>query len=104
MEKKYAVDINNRIITWKDGKFECDDSEMLSKLEDACKEAEKKEYIQIELDGSLIYAGRGVNPEPSWAASFGFLQQLSDGRLTFVTGDRPTWKKLGHEEKENEIY
>lgn len=104
MEKKYAVDINNRIITWKDGKFECDDFEMLSKLEDACEEAEKNEYIQIELDGSTIYAGKGVNPEPSWAVSFGFLQQLSDGRMTFVAGDRPTWEKLGHEEKENETY
>lgn len=104
MGKKYAVEIKNKIITWKDGKFECDDSEMLSKIQEICKEAEKQEYLEIELDGSRIYSGKGVNPEPSWTVSFAFLQQLSDGRMKFIAGDRPTWEKIGYKDKEDTNY
>lgn len=103
MGKKYAVDINGAIVIWKDGKFSCDDQETLDKIRSGCEYAEKAPQLFLDLDGSTIYSGKGVNPEPSWVASYALLQMLTGGGMIDVAGDKPTWEALGYKTEENVI-
>lgn len=104
MNGKYAVSIGGNIVVWKDGKFSSDNKDLERRIRAVEQRAKGQPFFKINLDGSLLYAGDWIKPSENWATSFGFLQDIMGGDLEFVTGDRPTWEKLGYEEKENEIY
>ena len=97
MNGKYAVAIDGKIVTWEDGEFKSDDK-ALEKALCRIEYAEKsKPYLEITLDGSLLYSGEWRKPSENWALSYGFLQGITGGDMEFVAGDRPTWEKLGQE-------
>jgi hypothetical protein len=103
MNGKYAVAISGNVVVWDNGKFTSDNKELEKQLRSIENREKLKPYMTVSLDGSLLYSGEWRRPSENWALSFGFLQDLSGGDLEFITGDRPTWEKLGHKSKENEI-
>ena len=96
MNRKYAVGVNGSVLVWENGKFESDDKDLLKVIQIAEGKAKRKPYLQISLDGSLLYGGDWIRPSENWSTSFGFLQDLFGGDLEFIGGDRPTWEKLGY--------
>ena len=101
--KKYAVDINGKIVKWKDGKFECDDAELLKEIKDAAVEFSKNPAEFISLDGSIFGSGGKYNPEKSWAGSFALLQEITGTDMKFIAGDRPTWEAMGYKLQDGAI-
>jgi len=95
MNGKYAVGIDGSVLVWENGKFESEDKDLLKVIQIAENKARKNPYFQISLDGSILYGGEWIRPSENWSTSFGFLQDMFGGDLEFITGDRPTWEKLG---------
>lgn len=104
MSKKYTVEIGDKVVTWEDGKYDSDDKELLRHIRNAEFKARGNPYFQVSLDGNILYSGDWIRPSKHWATSFGFLQDITDGNIKFISGDRPTWNKLGNEEKEDTVY
>lgn len=94
---RYAVDIGGDVLVWNDGEFSSENKDLLALVADVFEQADGAPFITIQLDGSTIYSGEGINPKNSWAVSYGLLQDATGGRMKFVAGDRPSWKALGRE-------
>ena len=103
MNGKYVVGINGSVLMWEDGKFESEDKDLLGAIKMAETKSKNAPYLQINLDGSILYGGEWIKPSENWSTSFGFLQDMFGGDLEFIAGDRPTWEKLGVELKDGEI-
>lgn len=93
--KKYAVDIGGKVVTWKNGKYECDDAALLKKIKDEAEDFSENPMRIISLDGSALATGGKYNPEENWAASYALLQELTGNNLRFIAGEKPTWEALG---------
>lgn len=104
MDKAYKVMIDGHVVEWRDGEFRCNNRAFLKKVKDAAKKAADAPYIEIMLDGSTLYGGRGAEFEKAWAASYALLQTMTGGRMKFVSGERPTWEKLGYKTDKNAVY
>lgn len=94
--KKYAVEINGKVVIWKNGKYECEDAELLKKIKDAAVEFSENSAEIISLDGSILGSGGKYNPEKSWAGSFALLQEITGNNMKFIAGDRPSWEAMGY--------
>lgn len=103
MNGKYAVGIDGTVLIWEDGKFKSDDKDLLEAIKIAESKARNAPYLQIGLDGSILYSGKWIRPSEHWSTSFGFLQDMFGGDLEFIGGDRPSWEKLGYEEEEGSV-
>ena len=103
MNGKYAVGIDGSVLVWDNGKFESEDKDLLKAIQIAEGKSKGQPYLQIGLDGSILYGGEWIKPSENWSTSFGFLQDMFGGDLEFVGGDRPTWEKLGYEVEEDAV-
>lgn len=103
MNGKFAVGINGAVLTWEDGKFESEDKDLLKAIKLAEIRAKSAPYLQIGLDGSILYSGEWIRPSENWSTSYGFLQDMFGGDIEFIAGDRPSWEKLGYKVEEDAI-
>ena len=103
MNDPYKVNVDGHIVEWKDGAFHCNNRGFLKKLKEILKEVSDAPYVELMLDGTNIYGGKGAEFEKSWLMSYALLQTMTGGRMKFVSGDKPTWEKLGYKAKEGEI-
>ena len=101
--KKYAVGINGSVVTWKDGKFESEDKELLDKIKAEAEDFESNPMKMISLDGSILCSGGSIDPEENWVSSYALLQTMTGGRMEFIAGDRPTWEAMGHKLPEGAV-
>lgn len=97
MGNSYVVRIGEDKVAWKDGRFQSVNGELISKIKAAANAMEQMPFISVNLDGTPLYSGKGINLERSWAGSYALLQELADGKMSFVSGDKPTWDALGYQ-------
>lgn len=99
MGKRYTVEINGDRLNWKDGRFTSDNQQLLARVKSEIEVAKKSHFLTVNLDGSLLYAGKGIDLESSWLGSYALLQEMADRDMRFVSGDRPTWESIGEKLK-----
>ena len=102
--RKFVVKINGHILRWEDGEYKSNNKRFLKQLKELCEQAEESEYIEFWLDGSLLYANKGIDPQKKWAIAYAFLDDITGGSMEFISGDKPTWEKLGFKNEEETTY
>ena len=101
MGKWFKVDVNGTVIEWRDGKYICDNQELLDGLRQYF-EALKRFHDPVMLDGSVFASCQGEYLEVSWAPAFALLQTACN-TMKFLDGDRPTWEMFGWKQEEGTV-
>lgn len=101
MKEWFKVEVSGEVIEWRDGKFKCENQQVLGWIQD-CISLMRKFYDPLLLDGSVLTSCVGCSPEENWITAFAFLQTYF-GNLKFLEGERPTWEKLGWKQEEGVI-
>ena len=92
MDNKFIVRAGGNIISWENGKYDCDNKDLLQWLRDQCERISKM-GVGVMLDGSLVAGCNGWSPELSYIAAFAAIQTLFGGRVEMIEGHRPTWEE-----------
>ena len=96
MEESFKAKVQGHVVEWKDGQFYCNNRKYQNELREGCNKFGEMPYIELGLDGSTIYAGKGINPERTAITALAFLQTYSGGDVSPMFGDIPSWEKLGY--------
>jgi hypothetical protein len=103
MGESFKVKVQGHVVEWKDGQFYCNNRKYQNKLRESCDKLEEMPYIELGLDGSTIYAGEGIRPEKSAVTALAFLQTYSGEDTEAVSGDVPSWEKIGYSVPEKSV-